>query len=92
MSKFSDFVKEDKNKDIDSSKDQSTTDNIEEIINKYSGYSETDLMKEFVKESERKKQSGDFTDEKINSIKNILSPYLDETQKEKLNELLNMVK
>ena len=92
MSKFSDFIKEDVGYSNEPNTTQLHNDNIEQLIDKYSNYSESELMSEFLKESEKRKENGEFTDEKLNGIKSILSPYLDESQKQKLNDLLNMVK
>jgi len=90
MSKFSDFVKDENN--IKKNKDTVKEDkkDIEELIHKYSEYSESELFNEFKKESEKRKS--EFSDDKLNSIKSVLDPYLNENQKQKLNDLLNMVK
>jgi hypothetical protein len=92
MTKFSDFVKEDIKKYSNDFNDvqSKTNEDIEELIHKYSEYSQSELMSEFMRETEKRK--GEFSDEKLSSIKNILTPYLDDNQQQKLNDLLNMVK
>ena len=46
MTKFSDFIKGDYK--IDSKKTEKVEKDIDELINKYSTYSESDLMSEFL--------------------------------------------
>jgi len=91
MAKFSEFVKE----DVSSNRNYRSEikkEDVSELIDKYSTYSEDELMKEFLEESKKKKDSGEFSDEKISKIKSVLSPYLDEQQKQKLEDLIKMVK
>lgn len=89
MSKFSEFIKE--NKPTDNIKTKVIEEDISKIIDKYSTYSQDDLMKEFLQETERKKENGELDAEQLNGVKNILMPYLSEPQVERLNQLLDMV-
>ena len=91
MAKFSDFVKEDISCNKNYRKEVKKED-VSELIDKYSTYSEDDLMKEFLEESKKQKDSGELSNEKISKIKSVLSPYLDEQQKQKLEDLIKMVK
>ena len=89
MGKFSEFLKENNdNNTIESCCEQ----NINELIDKYSTYSESDLMREFLLESEKKKENGELNSDALNKIKNLLTPYLNEDQVNRLKELLDMVK
>lgn len=94
MSKFSEFVESDKTSfEVDDKlKKEKEKEDLSNLIDKYSTYSESELMNEFISESEKRKNSGEFSEENLSKIKNVLSPYLNETQKQKLNDLLNMVK
>jgi len=93
MSKFSDFVKDENNGKINVNFDkEKQNDDFKKLIDKYSTYSEDDLMKEFLEEGIKKKENGELSEDNLLKIKNVLSPYLDDTQKQKLNDLLNMVK
>lgn len=93
MSKFSDFVKDENNGKINVNFDkEKQNDDFKKLIDKYSTYSEDDLMKEFLEEGIKKKENGELSEDNLLKIKNVLFPYLDDTQKQKLNDLLNMVK
>ena len=91
MSKFSDFVK-DENNGKERVENQPNTEDISKLIDKYSTYSQADLMDEFLKESERKKQNGELSDDDVIKLKTTLAPLLNDEQKSRLNDLLNMVK
>lgn len=90
MTKFSEFVNEDISKKV--KKEEKQKEDISKLIDKYSTYNESDLMQEFLKESIKKKENGELDNDNLLRVKNILTPYLNEDQKEKLNNLLNMVK
>lgn len=67
--------------------DQSTAD----LIDKYSKYSTEDLMDEFIKLTAEKKNSGTLNAD-LERYSNILSPYLTDEQKSRMNDLFNKVK
>ncbi len=67
------------------------TKNVEDLINKYSTYSEKELMQELIKLSNEKKQNGTLNQD-LNNFSNVLSPYLNEEQKSKMNDLFNKIK
>ena len=67
------------------------TKNVEDLINKYSSYSEKELMQELIKLSNEKKQNGTLNQD-LNNFSNVLSPYLNEEQKSKMNDLFNKIK
>lgn len=90
MSKFSEFIKQDQSR-IREEKEIKKED-VSELIDKYSTYSEDELMREFLTESKRKKDRGELSDDQVLKMKELLSPYLDGHQKEKLEELIKMVK
>ena len=90
MNKFSEFIKDEKNATVENS--TQLDDNISALIEKYSKLSNDELMSEFIKEGEKKKQNGELDDNHITKIKSILAPYLSQEQSEKLNNLLNKVK
>lgn len=92
MSKFSDFVKDENNSEVKHIREKVSEENLSKLIDKYSTYSQDDLMEEFVKEGARKKENGELSDENLLKIKNVLTPYLNSEQQQKLNDLLNKVK
>jgi len=65
---------------------------LKEKIDKYSSYSQKELLEEFLLKSQEAKSKGVYEEDNINSIKSSLFPYLSEEQKEKFNNLINMVK
>lgn len=90
MSKFSEFIKDDKmGGEV---KKEVREEDLNKIIDKYSTYSQDDLMKEFLQETERKKENGELDEDQLMRVKNILTPYLTHEQIERLNQLINMVK
>lgn len=91
MTKFSEFIKEE-NKNNMQSKVSEIQYDIDELIDKYSTYSTDELMKEFLKETEKQKERGELNAEKLDNIKNVLFPHLTEEQKDRLNQLLSMVR
>lgn len=64
----------------------------QEKIEKYKSYSNEQLLSELLKEVNIQKRSGNLTDEKLKEIVGSLSPFLDEKQKEKLNEIVKMLR
>lgn len=81
-------AKEEKiNKESIDNLDQSTAD----LIDKYSKYSTEDLMNEFIKLTTEKKNSGTLNTD-LERYSNILSPYLTDEQKSRMNDLFNKVK
>lgn len=90
MNKFSDFIKDDKNAEIKIN--QKEQQDISNLMDKYSKLSGEELMEEFVKESAKKKENGELSADNIDKIKTVLTPYLNDEQVDKLNNLLNMVK
>ena len=71
--------------------DSGTVNSIEEELKKYENLSEQELMQEFLKESKKQKANGDLNDEKLNNIKETLSPFLNKEQLSKLNDLLGLI-
>lgn len=93
---LSDFAKE--NIDIKKMEEEiiKNSDNLqrerietaEEVYNKYKDMSQEDLTREFLSASKQKLQNGELTHEKLANMAGLLSPYLDNNQKNFLNELL----
>ena len=91
MGSFSEFLKNDhikEDKNFSTNKEQE----ISQLIDKYSTYNHDELMDEFLKETEKKKENGEIDDEKLSKVKNLLTPYLSQEQMERLNDLIDMVK
>lgn len=89
MPKFSEYIKtdivDDKTQNI------SNTEDINKLIEKYSTYSYDELMSEFLHETEKKKQNGELTSSKLNTIKTTLKPYLSDEKLQKLDDLFDKV-
>lgn len=94
MSKFSDYkeLPQENYEKSNSSSTRVSEKNYEELIHKYSALSNEELMKEFLNLTAREKGEGKLKEGELESIKNTLSPYLDDTQKNSLDNLLNMVR
>ena len=65
---------------------------IKEKFEKYQNMNQTELINELLKESNIQKQKGNLDEKKLDEIKNSLSPLMDEEQKNRLNELINMLR
>ncbi len=91
--KFSEFKPEPKI-DVEKIKTENKVevDNIESKLKEYENLSKAELMEEFIKESKRQKQSGELTDDKLESIKQTLIPLLNDEQQKNLDYLLGIIK
>ena len=65
--------------------------NVENSINKYSNYSEDELMNEFLKVTKERKSKGEINAEEIENLKNTLYPMLTEEQKARFNYLIKFM-
>ena len=102
MSDFSEFIKnmnninnnEFKDSKRDSKAEQEIPNNakLEDMINKYSKYSNEDLMSEFLKLTAEKKCNGELSNNEIEKMKSTILPLLNEEQKNNLEKILNVVK
>lgn len=66
--------------------------NIRQTLNKYQGMSQSDLMQELIKETNKQKQNGKLNDQKLAELGSQLKPMLDDNQKTKLDEILKMLR
>ena len=64
----------------------------EKLIDKYSELDNDTLMKEFLKITLEKKKQGKLSDSELSVLKNSILPYLNESQKQSLNSILEIVK
>lgn len=87
MAKFSEYIKNDIPK-VSSEREGE----INDLVNKYRGYSEDELVNEFVRQTNFKRQNGEMDDAGLDRIKDTLSPYLNKEQQARLNEIIKMVK
>lgn len=97
MTNFSDFVK-DKNSKQDSKTEnynkntnEMSNEKLEDLISKYSSYSNDKLLSEFMRLTLEKKQRGELSESELNNIKSTILPYLNEEQKRNLENLIKMV-
>ena len=90
--KFSDFNDCDNNKINEIKKENpQMVSNIENLMDKYSTLSNEELFNEFIKETKKWKENGTINSEYLANIKNTLSPYLNNEQKNNLNNLMDIV-
>lgn len=106
MKNFSDFIfEEEKNNSSYVNKDNLQNSNeteikennlnesdIENLINKYSSYSDNDLMKEFLKMTMERKKTGGLKDDELEVLKSTILPHLNDEQKKSLEYLLEMIR
>ena len=68
------------------------SDRLQAMIEEYSGLSENELLKEFLSKTIERKMKGDLSNDELEKIKETISPMLNDLQKNKMNELFEMVK
>ncbi len=89
MSKFSDYIND---SDMKESKIDKNKNDYQDMIDKYSKLSSSELMQEFLKLTAKEKSAGHLSDKKLNGIKDTLKPYLNSDQASSLDSIINMVK
>ena len=67
-------------------------DDIKKKIDKYKNYSNQELLTELLTEANKQKKNGNLTNEKIEEMVSGLSPYLDNEQKQRLNEIIKLLR
>ena len=87
MANFSDY-----NWSKDNNEQKLSEQDLEKLIDKYSELDNDTLMKEFLKITLEKKKQGKLSDSELSVLKNSILPYLNESQKQSLNSILEIVK
>ncbi len=77
--------------DIKNSTNDKTKQEVNDLYNKYKNYSQEELMNEFISTAKNKLQNGDLTQNKLQNTINSLSPFLNESQKEYLNNIIRKI-
>lgn len=91
MKNFSDFLNENNTKTQINQDNVQDNQKLEEMIDKYSSYSNDQLMSEFMRLTIEKKKKGELKKEELMSIKETISPMLSVEQKINLDRIINMV-
>jgi len=63
----------------------------EELINKYKGYSKEELYAEFLRVASTQKAQGKLNKQELNNIYSTLSAYMNESEREKIKNLINKI-
>lgn len=99
MVNFSDFIQDENFKQDNKSENydnkntaQVSNEKLEDLINRYSTYSNDKLLSEFMRLTLEKKKRGELTENELSNIKNTILPFLNEEQKSNLENLIKMVK
>ncbi len=85
---FKQFVRENE-KTIEQNKDKAQ--DYEQILNKYKDMDQNGLMSALLSEASKLKREGKLNKETISSIKTTLAPFLDDKQRQMLNELVKAI-
>lgn len=93
---FSDYIKENRNYGNEQGKNNANENNVNlddvnGLYNKYSGLTYNELIREFFEKSKSLKSSGVLNEAKINNLKEVLFPYLNQEQQQNFINLINMV-
>ncbi len=65
--------------------------NFDELINKYKGKSKEELLSELMKVASTEKSKGNLSRTQLENIFSTLSPYLSESEKQNLKNLIKMI-
>ena len=90
MANFSEYING--NESIEKNNKEQGQEGVEELIDKYSKYSNDKLLNEVLKLTLEKKKKGDLGEGELSRLKETLAPYLNTEQKESLNKIIEMVK
>lgn len=85
---FKDFVKE--NEKTVNPEDEKVKE-YQKIIDKYKDMDQNSLMATLFEEASKLKQQGKLDSNSLNGIKTTLAPFLDDQQKQMLNELVTAI-
>ncbi len=96
---INDFVKEGQNNNLDEEQ-QKALDNlkqeygpqIDDLIGRFQNMSEAELITEVFKIINEKKRNGTFNPQDIDNLAKIISPLLNEEQKKKMEQLIQLIK
>lgn len=94
MSKnFSDYIKSQKKDSYDTvSKNASVKkEELEKLIEMYSGLSEDKLISEFIKMTIERKKQGNLDTQEMVRIRSTIEPFLNEQQKQNLNKVFELI-
>lgn len=73
-------------------KNEQTNDFLKQKVNEYSNKSQDELMEELLNTVNNQKSNGTFNIEKLTTMVETITPYLDETQVANLKGLLEKIK
>ena len=68
------------------------SEEISDLVGKYSGMSESELMRTLKTETDRQKKEGRFDQASLTNGMNAILPMLNDGQKKKLFEIINQIK
>lgn len=80
---------ENNKKIIDENKEKAN--NYQSIIDKYKNMNQGELMNNLFSEANKLKQEGKLDSNSLNSMKDMISPFLNDEQKNMLNSILNKI-
>ena len=101
MGKFSDYINSNLEGIINANKDKieeikrdnpEEYDNINNLLNKYKNYSSDELLTEYLRVIEEKKRDGTLSMNELENFKSNIFPFLTGEQKQKFEELLNLIR
>ena len=91
MQNLSDFSKNNSSTFTSDSSNQNSNLNIMELLTKYGGKSQNELINEFYKLVDKQKKEGTFDKNKIVNIASAIMPFLNSEQKNLVSNILNKV-
>jgi len=65
---------------------------VENIAKKYENYSDKELKDEILKEVDKSKKNGGINFDELEKIAKNITPLMNETQQQRLNEILSLIK
>lgn len=93
MKSFNDYAKNNQNKvNNDQNVEQNLFETFKNVAKQYEGASESELLGAILKQAKQSKQNGTLSNKEIDNFVNAISPMLNESQKSKLNKIIDKIK
>lgn len=96
---INDFVNKAQNNDLTAEEENALNDlkgqygeDIDNLIDRFQNMNETELITEVFRIINQKKQNGTFDPNDIDKIASVISPLLDDEQRGKMEQLINLIK
>jgi len=88
---FEDFCNNNENIEKAKTMEKNMNMNYEDLVNKYKNKSSNELYEELLKVAQTEKAKGNLNKSQLNNIYNTLAPMMNETERENLKKLIEII-